>query len=203
MRDSLLRALDRTAVDPLHDDLDTLRTRLVAQASAAGALDLGYRTLDSPLGLLLVAATDLGLARLAYAVEDHDAVLETLASDIGTRILRDDKRFDDLAAQLDGYFTGRRRSFDVPLDLRLSRGFRLDVLRHLREIPWGRTETYSEVAAATGSPRAVRAVGTACATNPVPIIVPCHRVLRADGALGGYLGGVEAKRRLLELEAAA
>lgn len=203
MSDNLLRTLSTDdQSDSLATDLAMLHHRLVEQATATRALDLAYRTLDSPLGPLLVAATEVGLVRLAYAVEGHDTVLEALATGIGARILRDDKPFDALARQLDAYFAGRLHDLDVPVDLRLRHGFRLEVLRHLRAIPWGHTETYAEVAAAAGSPRAVRAVGSACATNPVPIVVPCHRVLRSDGSLGGYLGGAEAKRRLLELETA-
>nr|WP_260439799.1 methylated-DNA--[protein]-cysteine S-methyltransferase [Humibacillus xanthopallidus] len=184
-------------------DVARLHDRLVERASATGSLDLGYRVVDSPVGRLLLAATDDGLARLAFESEDHDAVLDSLATRIGSRILRDDKRFDELAHELDDYFTGRRRTFDVPVDLRLAHGFRLEVLRHLRDIPYGHTESYGQVAASTGRATAVRAVGSACATNPVPIVVPCHRVVRSDGSLGGYLGGLAVKRRLLDLESAA
>lgn len=204
MSDNLIHALassdDATA---LRADVMILHDRLVERASATGSLDVGYRTVDSPVGRLLLAATDVGLTRLAFETEDHEAVLDSLAVCIGSRILRDDKRFDELARELDDYFAGRRQSFDVPVDLRLSHGFRLEVLRHLRDIPYGHTETYAQVAASAGNPRAVRAVGSACATNPVPIVVPCHRVVRSDGGLGGYLGGTATKRLLLDVEAAA
>ena len=177
-----------------------LRSRLVADAERTGLLDVAYRTLDSPFGPLLVAATADGVIRIAFEREDHDVVLGALAERVSPRILRAPGRLDETARQLEQYFAGDRRSFDVPLDLRLARGFRRTVLDHLRSIPYGGTESYARVAAASGSPAAVRAVGTACATNPVPLVVPCHRVVRSDGALGQYLGGAEAKRALLDLE---
>lgn len=204
MSDNLIHALASTTdSDTLRADVTQLHDRLVESASAAGSLDIGYRIVDSPVGRLLLASTEIGLTRLAFESEDHDAVLDSLATRIGSRILRDDKRFDELARELDDYFDGRRYSFDVPVDLRLSRGFRLEVLRHLRDIPFGHTESYAQVAASAGNAKAVRAVGSACATNPVPIVVPCHRVVRSDGGLGGYLGGTAAKRLLLDLESAA
>jgi methylated-DNA-[protein]-cysteine S-methyltransferase len=191
--------LDR--VDP--EQLARLHGALEGAALRDGLLDVAYRTVDSPVGSLLVAATERGIVRVAFASEGHDAVLETLAARLGPGILRAPARLDPAARELDEYFAGRRRAFDLPLDLSLAKGFRLEVLEHLRGIGYGRTETYTEVALAAGSPRAVRAVGSACATNPLPVIVPCHRVLRSDGSLGGYLGGLDAKRALLDLEAAA
>jgi methylated-DNA-[protein]-cysteine S-methyltransferase len=191
--------LDR--VDP--EQLARLHDSLEGAALRDGLLDVAYRTVDSPVGSLLVAATERGIVRVAFASEGHDAVLETLAARLGPGILRAPARLDPAARELDEYFAGRRRAFDLPLDLSLAKGFRLEVLEHLRGIGYGRTETYTEVALAAGSPRAVRAVGSACATNPLPVIVPCHRVLRSDGSLGGYLGGLDAKRALLDLEAAA
>jgi methylated-DNA-[protein]-cysteine S-methyltransferase len=133
----------------------------------------------------------------------RDAVLATLAGAVSPRILRAPARLDEVSRQLEEYFAGRRRVFDVPLDLRLARGFRRSVLAHLPAIGYGQTESYAQVAAAAGRPRAVRAAGTACATNPLPVIVPCHRVIRSDGTPGLYVGGPEAKRSLLTLEAAA
>ncbi|WP_353509701.1 methylated-DNA--[protein]-cysteine S-methyltransferase [Intrasporangium sp.] len=180
-----------------------LRDRLVAQAAAEHLLDVTYRIVDSPLGRLLLAATPAGLVRVAYAAQDHDAVLQELSDRIGSRVLLSPSGLDDVARQLDAYFTGVLRQIDVPLDLRLTQGFRRGVLGHLRQIPFGRTESYAEVAAAAGSPRAVRAVGSACATNPMPIVIPCHRVVRTGGGLGGYVGGLDAKRFLLDLEQAA
>ncbi len=180
-----------------------LRARLAAAAERDGVLDVAYRTIDTPVGELLLAATAGGLLRVAFTLDGHDAVLATLAGAVSPRILRAPKRLDAVSRQLDEYFARRRTVFDVPLDLRLSKGFRRAVLAHLPEIPYGRTESYTEVAAAAGSPRAVRAVGSACATNPLPVVVPCHRVVRSDGSFGGYAGGPDAKRTLLTLEAAA
>jgi methylated-DNA-[protein]-cysteine S-methyltransferase len=156
---------------------------------------------DSPVGTLLLAATDQGLVRVAYEREDHDHVLQTLSELISPRILRAPRRLDQVARQLSEYFTGERHDFVLPLDFRLAHGFRRAVLGHLVLINYGQTETYAEVAAATGHARAARAVGTACATNPMPVIVPCHRVLRSDGTLGGYVGGMNTKATLLSLEA--
>ncbi len=184
-------------------DLDRLHDRLVHAADEAGLLDLAYRTVDTPIGALLLAATDRGVVRVAFEIEGHDRVLDDLAARVSPRILNTTKRLDTLARELDEYFAGRRLGFDVPIDFTLSRGFRRDVLGHLAVIPYGSTESYAQVAVATGNPRAVRAVGTACATNPLPIVIPCHRVVRTDGSLGGYLGGLDAKRTLLDLEAAA
>ncbi|OUD88036.1 Methylated-DNA--protein-cysteine methyltransferase [Clavibacter michiganensis subsp. michiganensis] len=167
---------------------------------ADGALDVGFTTIDSPVGPLLLAATDRGLIRVAYSREDHDTVLGDLARRLGPRILRAPKRLDQAARELDEYFAGRRRAFDLPLDRRLSTGFRDRVQRLLPEIPYGSTRTYREVAETAGSPAATRAVGTACSTNPLPVVIPCHRVLRSDGTLGGYIGGLAAKTTLLELE---
>lgn len=180
-----------------------LHARLVAAAERDGLLDVAYRTIATPVGELLLAATARGLVRVAYAREDHDAVLARLADAVSPRILRAPARLDAVSRQLDEYFAGRRRVFDVPLDLRLSTGFRRDVLAHLPEIGYGHTESYAQVAAAAGRPRAVRAVGSACATNPLPVVVPCHRVVRSDGSSGGYVGGPDAKHALLTLEAAA
>ncbi|WP_284746297.1 methylated-DNA--[protein]-cysteine S-methyltransferase [Amycolatopsis sp. RTGN1] len=181
---------------------DRLHERLTAAAEQEGLLDVAYRTLDTPVGSLLLAATAQGLVKVAFDRQDHDAVLAALASAISPRILRAPARLDPVVRQLDEYFTGGRRSFDVPLDFRLARGFRLSVLEHLPEIEYGRTESYSQVATAAGSPKAVRAVGTACALNPLPVVVPCHRVVRSDGSYGQYAGGEEAKRVLLTMEAA-
>jgi methylated-DNA-[protein]-cysteine S-methyltransferase len=196
--------------DPLfaaisHDEPETMRRlhdQLVAASDADQLLDVAYRTVDSPVGTLLLAATDQGLVRVAYQVEHHDQVLQSLAQRVSPRILHAPRRLDQVARQLAEYFEGERREFVLPLDFRLAHGFRREVLGRLRMINYGRTESYSQVAAATGHPRAVRAVGTACATNPLPVIVPCHRVLRSDGKLGGYLGGLQTKAALLSLEAA-
>jgi methylated-DNA-[protein]-cysteine S-methyltransferase len=177
-----------------------LRAALLAAAGAEGLIDVAYRVVDSPLGALLLAGTDAGLVRVAFAREGHDSVLESLASNVSPRIFRMPARLDPAARELEEYFAGRRRLFDLPLDLRLAGGFRREVLAHLPEIGYGHTASYAAVAALTSSPRAVRAVGTACARNPLPLVLPCHRVVRSDGSLGGYLGGPEAKALLLDLE---
>lgn len=190
---SLSDANTRSALPRLHD-------RLVAAAEREGLLDVAYRTLDTPVGTLLLAATPLGLVRVAYDVEGHDAVLASLAERVSPRVMRAPGRLDVTARELDEYFAGTRRAFDVPLDRRLSSGFRAAVLAHLAEIGYGHTESYAQVAAAAGNAKAVRAVGSACATNPLPVVVPCHRVVRSDGSWGGYVGGPDAKRALLTLE---
>lgn len=184
-------------------NLSLLHERLAAAAQREGLLEVGYRVVDSPVGPLLLAATEQGLVRVAYAREDHDAVLQALADRVSPRILSAPGRLESAARELGEYFGGRRRAFDLPLDWRLAAGFRATVLRQLPDIGYGRTASYAAIAQRAGSPRAVRAVGTACATNPLPVVVPCHRVVRSDGSLGGYLGGTEAKRTLLDLEAAA
>ncbi|WKG04125.1 methylated-DNA--[protein]-cysteine S-methyltransferase [Mycolicibacterium sp. HK-90] len=200
--DAIVRDLDRIT-QPGSDKLTELHRRLTTTAQRDGLLDIAYRTVDSPVGPLLLAATEQGLVRVAYAREDHDAVLQLLADKVSPRILCAPARLDSAARQLDEYFTGSRHTFDLPLDWRLVAGFRGSVLQHLPEIHYGQTASYATVAALAGSPKAVRAVGTACAKNPLPVVVPCHRVVRSDGAMGGYLGGAEAKRLLLDLEAAA
>ena len=184
-------------------DLPRLRVRLAAAAQRDGILDVAYRTIDSPVGPLLLAATQAGLVRIAYASEDHDAVLQALADRISPRVLNAPARLDRAARELDEYFAGQRRGFDLPLDWQLSAGFRRAVLSHLGEIGYGQTASYAAVATLAGNPKAVRAAATACATNPLPLVVPCHRVIYSDGRIGRYLGGPEAKRALLLLEAAA
>jgi methylated-DNA-[protein]-cysteine S-methyltransferase len=181
--------------------LQRLHARLERDAQAASLLDIAYRTVDSAVGPLLLAATPLGLLRVAFATEGHDGVLRNLAERISPRILEAPTRLDPIARQLDEFFTGRRHSFDVALDWSLSHGFRRTVLEHLNaDIGYGATTSYAALARLSGSPKAVRAVGTACATNPIPIVVPCHRVIRSDGTVGAYRGGPAAKRVLLDLE---
>ncbi len=199
--DLLVQALhDLPATDAAH--LARLRDRLVRGADADHLVDVAYRSVDSPVGPLLLAATTDGLVRVAFAREDHDTVLQTLADRISPRVLHAPARLDAVARQLEEYFAHTRRAFDVVIDWRLSDGFRRTVLHHLPDIQYGQTASYANLAQRVGNPKAVRAVGTACATNPLPVVVPCHRIVRADGSLGGYLGGLDAKRVLLELEAA-
>jgi methylated-DNA-[protein]-cysteine S-methyltransferase len=191
------------ALPPVDEETSArLHARLVAAAQRDGVLDVAYRTIATPIGELLLAGTGRGLVRVAFPSQGHEAVLESLAAAVSPRILRAPERLDPAARQLDEYFAGRRTEFDLPLDFRLATGFRRAVLAHLPAIPYGRTESYAQVAAATGSPKAVRAVGTACARNPLPVVVPCHRVVRTDGTMGGYAGGPGAKRTLLALESA-
>lgn len=197
----LVRALHNGDSSELADTMGRLRGQLAERAEADGVLDIAYRTLDTPVGLLLLAATTRGLVRIAYQQEDHNAVLAKVAQTISPRVLCAPARLDDVAKQLDEYFTGSRRHFDITIDVQLAHGFRATVLRHLTDIPYGSTASYAAVARATGNPRAVRAVGSACATNPLPVVVPCHRVVRSDGSIGGYLGGAAAKQALLRLEA--
>lgn len=195
---------EREALFPLPDPaLAGLRARLVQQADDAGLVEVAYRTLDTPVGPLLLAATAQGLVRVAFEREGFDAVLTALATRVSPRVLEAPRRLDEAAAELEEYFTGARRRFDLPLDRALSTGFREKVQCVLPQIDYGSTRSYKEIAELVGSPRAVRAVGTACATNPLPIVVPCHRVLRTDGALGGYIGGLDAKTALLTLERTA
>ncbi|GAB2506629.1 Methylated-DNA--protein-cysteine methyltransferase, constitutive [Corynebacterium atrinae] len=181
-------------------DLDQLHVELGRRAAAEGNLDVAYRIVDSPLGPLLLAATEKGLVRVAFEVEGFDAVLTTIAAKVSPRVLEAPARLDTVAGELEEYFSGRRQVFDLPLDFALSAGFRREVHSFLPRITYGNTRSYKEVAALVGKPTAIRAVGTACATNPLPVIIPCHRVLRSDGTLGGYLGGLEAKSILLDLE---
>ena len=190
--------------DPVPETvLRGLHRRLEEGAARAGLLDVAFTTVSTPVGVLLLAATEEGLVRVAYAREDHEAVLQDLARRISPRVLHAPVRLAPAVRQLEEYFAGTRTRFDLPLDRSLSHGFRRLVQEHLPEIGYGRTESYGAVARSVGRPQAVRAVGTACATNPLPVVVPCHRVLRGDGGLGGYVGGLEAKTALLELEAAA
>jgi methylated-DNA-[protein]-cysteine S-methyltransferase len=186
-------------VDQQH--LQRLHARLETGARARDLLDIAYRTIDSVVGPLLLAATPLGLLRVAFANENQDLVLQNLSQRVSPRILEAPAQLDPLVRQLDEYFAGRRHSFEVPLDWSLARGFRRTVLEHLNtDIAYGATTSYAILAGIAGSPKAVRAVGTACATNPIPIVVPCHRVIRSDGKIGSYRGGPAAKCALLDLE---
>ncbi len=175
---------------------------VTAAAEAAGLLDLAYATYDSPTGTLLLAATPRGLVRLAYLDEpgQEDAVLDQLTARISPRILASARRLDEPRRELDQYFAGTRRAFEVALDWQLTRGFGRRVLEVTSEIPFGSVSTYKEVAAQAGSPRGSRAAGNALGANPIPIIVPCHRVLHTTGGLGGYTGGLKRKQLLLEIE---
>lgn len=179
------------------------RRRLAERATAAGLVDVAFERHDTPLGPIVLGATAKGLVRIGLPAEQEEAVLEELARRISPKLLCCSR--DSLARarrELDEYFAGRRRHFDVPLDWRLTAGFRREVLRATAQIPYGRTASYREVATRAGSPSAFRAAGSALATNPLPIFVPCHRVLPSGGGIGDYRGGAKAKARLLALEGA-
>ena len=183
-------------------DLEQVSAELARRAAEAGLLDLAYCEVDSPLGKLLAVASPGGLIKLGYPNVAADAQLAALAEAVSPRLLESPEQFDELRRELDEYFEGERRDFAIDLDWRLTAGFVQRVLRETARIPFGQTRTYSEMAASAGSPRAHRAAGSALGANPIPIVVPCHRVLRVGGALGGYGGGLEVKRRLLDLEGA-
>jgi methylated-DNA-[protein]-cysteine S-methyltransferase len=174
---------------------------LVARADKEGLLDVAYATLDTPLGTATVAATPRGLVRLALPNEEVENVIARLARDVSPRVLEFPTRLDEARRELDEYFEGRRDRFELPLDWRLVHpGFYSRVLHATARVPFGVTLTYSEIAARAGSARAYRAAGSALGSNPIPIIVPCHRVVRSSGDVGDYGGGPEMKRFLLELE---
>jgi len=176
--------------------------RFSARAAAEGLLDVAYATTDSPFGQILVATTPLGLVKLSLPNYDADQALEELAARVSPRVLEAPAQLDEVRRQLDDYFEGRLREFDLALDWRLSKDFRRRALHAISRIPYGQTRSYMQVAASAGNKRAVRAAGTACGSNPIPIVVPCHRVLRSGGALGGYGGGLPMKEALLEMEGA-
>jgi len=182
---------------------ERVRSGLASRAAAEGLVDVAFERHDSPLGSILLGATDAGLVRIGLPTEDEDEVLDELARRLSVRVLgAPHAGVTEARRQLDEYFDGSRTSFELPLDWQLTRGFRRDVLRVTARIPFGQTASYREVAARAGRPAAVRAAGTALATNPLPLVVPCHRVLRTGGALGSYRGGTDVKARLLDLERA-
>jgi methylated-DNA-[protein]-cysteine S-methyltransferase len=182
-------------------DMTELLDRVARQADEEGLLDVAWTTTDSPIGPLMLAATPAGLVSVHFGGET-DAYVEDLARQVSPRVMRAPARLDSARRQLDEYFAGNRQAFDLSLDWRLSRGFRNKVLHDLVQVPYGQTVSYKELAERAGSPGASRAVGSAMATNPIPIVVPCHRVLRTGGDLGGYGGGLDAKVWLLHLEGA-
>ncbi|GAA2245867.1 methylated-DNA--[protein]-cysteine S-methyltransferase [Rarobacter faecitabidus] len=167
---------------------------------ALSGADVAHRTVDSPIGPLLLAASEAGVVKIAFQREGFDNVLAFLAEAQGARVSGAVRPLDRVAMQLDEYFAGSRREFDVPLDHSLSKGFRLRVQQLMPEIEYGTTWSYRKLAERAGNANTTRAVGTACGTNPLPIVIPCHRVLRTDGSLGGYAGGLDIKVALLDLE---
>lgn len=196
-------ALDRALRDAAQGGADDAPPDVVAAASSAGLLDVAYATLDSPVGTLLLASTADGLVRLAYIDhEDEDSVLGQLAARVSPRVLAAPRKLDEPRRELDEYFAGSRHRFELALDWQLTRGFARRVLQATAQIPYGSVSSYKLVAAEAGSPRGSRAAGNALGSNPLPIVVPCHRVLHATGGLGGYTGGIERKRILLAVEGA-
>jgi methylated-DNA-[protein]-cysteine S-methyltransferase len=199
MTDELDRRLSASRPAPALD-VDRLRDAIVRRAADEGLLDVAYGVADSPLGPLTVFVTPRGVARISYAHESVEEQVDEAAERLSPRILRAPERTDEARRELDEYFEGRRRRFELPIDWRLVRGFAGDVLRATARIPFGAVSSYREVASEAGSPNAYRAAGNALGSNPIPIVVPCHRVLHAGGGLGGYTGGLERKRFLLRLE---
>ena len=187
---------DLPATGPSAEALDGL----AARAEKEGLLDVAYAQVDSPLGPLTVAVTPQGLVRLAYPDRPLDDVLSDLAQDVSPRLLESPARLDPVRRELEEYFAGRRQTFETPIDWALTRGFFRKVLEATVRIGYGQVRTYAEVADGAGSPRAVRATGNGLGSNPIPVVVPCHRVLRTGGGLGGYTGGLERKEFLLALE---
>jgi methylated-DNA-[protein]-cysteine S-methyltransferase len=181
---------------------EELAGALADRADREGVLDVAYAAVDSPLGRLTVAATPRGVVRIAYPTSSQESVLLDLAGKVSPRVLEAPERLDAVRRELDEYFEGRRREFELPLDWSLTRGFFRRVLRATARIGYGQVGTYAEMATRAGSPRAVRAAGNALASNPIPVVVPCHRVLRTGGGLGGYGGGLERKEFLLRMEGA-
>jgi methylated-DNA-[protein]-cysteine S-methyltransferase len=179
----------------------TLDERFRAAAAAEGLLDVAYDVVDSPLGDLFVGVSDRGLCVISYQAEP-EAQIERLARGFGSRVLRSPRPVDPTRRQLDEYFEGKRREFDLDVDLRLTRDFGRTVLEELGRVPFGEVTTYGALAARAGKPRAARAVGTIMNRNPIPIVLPCHRVVGANGSLVGYAGGLERKHELLRLEGA-
>jgi len=184
-------------------DSSALAERFAARAAEEGLIDIAYTVEDSPVGPLLLAGTKRGLVELGYEGEaELDSYLSRLAAKVSPRVLEAPARLDPVRRELDEYFSGKRTEFDVPLDWSLTRGFTQRVLRATAKIPYGHVSTYREMASKAGNERAVRAAGNALGANPIPIVVPCHRILRTGGSLGGYGGGLPRKEFLLRLEGA-
>jgi methylated-DNA-[protein]-cysteine S-methyltransferase len=181
---------------------EELGRRFAERAAGEGLVDVAYARFDSPFGDGLVAATERGLVSVGLPNLELERFLEQLVAGVSPRVLELPARLDDARRQLDLYFEGGLTDFDLDLDWRLTKGFRRKVLRATARIPYGETRSYMQMAARAGNERAVRAAGSALGSNPIPIVVPCHRVLRTGGALGGYGGGLPMKQALLELEGA-
>jgi methylated-DNA-[protein]-cysteine S-methyltransferase len=183
-------------------DTEAAARALLERAEREGLLDVAYATIGSPFGELVVAETGRGVVKISFGHESPDEVVEELASAVSPRVLEAPARLDPVRRELDEYFEGRLHRFTVPLDWQLAHGFQTRVLRATAAIPYGETRSYGEVAEEAGNRRAFRAAGTALGRNPLPLIVPCHRVLRSGGVIGNYGGGPEMKEALLRLEGA-
>ncbi|MEO8092519.1 MAG: methylated-DNA--[protein]-cysteine S-methyltransferase [bacterium] len=198
---SIERALRDQAPRAAEPEAERAAARLAERADEAGLVEVAYDTVDTPVGRMLVATTPRGLVRLELPGQSFEQVLEDLAARVSPRLLELARRTDDVRRQLDEYFAGSRREFDLPLDWRLVRGeFARRLLGNMTRVPYGEAITYTQAAAQAGSPRGSRAAGNALGSNPIPVIVPCHRVVRTGGAIGGYGGGPETKRFLLRHE---
>jgi methylated-DNA-[protein]-cysteine S-methyltransferase len=184
------------------DEVAEAARRLARRAEAEGLVDVAYADVDTPIGNIVVASTRRGLVRVSFVPEARDKVLQELAEDLSPRVIESPARLDDVRRQLDGYFEGRLHEFELALDWQLSHGFARRVLENTARIPFGQVSSYKQMAAAAGSPRGARAAGNALGSNPIPIVVPCHRVLHSGGGIGGYGGGLDMKRFLLRLEGA-
>ncbi len=203
MTDASMSDLERALrASPEGADLERATRGLLARAERDGLIEVAYSYVDSPFGKMMVAGTDRGIVRVAFPHRPFDALLEQIAELISPRVLEAPKRLDEARRQLDAYFEGRLRDFNLPLDWRLTRGFQNRAQHAIARIPYGQTRSYGWIAEKAGNPRAFRAAGTACGANPLPPIVPCHRVLPATGGIGSYGGGPEMKKALLELEGA-
>jgi methylated-DNA-[protein]-cysteine S-methyltransferase len=198
----MTRDLERVLAGLGPADATGAQERFVRRAQADGLVDVAYAEVDSPVGELVAAVTPRGLVRLAYEDGRFDAVLAELAARVSPRVIEAPAQLDDVRRQLDEYFEGRRQRFDVPVDWTLTQGFTRGVLQSTARIPFGELATYRDVATGAGNAAAVRAAGNALGANPMPIVVPCHRIVRTGGALGGYTGGIERKQFLLRLEGA-
>ena len=198
----LERALKRAGGRRYDDQAERAARRVAAEAAEHGLVDVTFTSMDSPVGPIMVAATRRGLVKIAFGrFADPESFVAQLST-LSPRVLEAPGYFDAIRKELDEYFEGKRTRFDLPLDWSLTGGFGRRVLRHTARIPYGKVSTYREIAALAGSPRGARAAGNALGANPIPIVVPCHRVLHTGGGLGGYGGGLDKKRFLLELEGA-
>jgi methylated-DNA-[protein]-cysteine S-methyltransferase len=192
--------LKRSRVD--RDDVERATRGVLARADEEGAMDVAFASVDTPFGPMIVAATAKGLVRISLSDEYEEEVLQELADKVSPRVLELPRRIDPIRRELDEYFAGTRHDFDVKLDWRLSHGFAQRVLRATARVPYGRVTTYKQMAEKAGNVRASRAAGNALGSNPIPIVVPCHRVLHSGGGLGGYGGGLPMKEALLKMEGA-